>query len=563
MRPRTAARSRAEAVGARRGWRYAHIVAGRDPFPEVDQEWSRPKQVSVLLKRVGLDVPVRLSTKRFHTLLSNLRGFGLEVGTSEHKRVANNARSPGIDAKLRLRRSASGDGSSLAEDRPSVPADSEEASIRRFRLGNFKSFDEGTLPLSELTLLIGANASGKSNLLEALHLLSWMASGQPLGYLRLGVNEGDLRIRGTAADLHRNADSPIRLGCDLAPNARGRTLELSLSTAKRREGLRVVNESLVCPQAKGSMPMYRVARDAGEHGRELTVEYNNFAKGKNKPQINCVDEQPVFTQLTTPARFRASHKTSQQEIPIAARRVRDALADILFLDPQPAAMRGYAYKEQARLSPDGGSLSGVLFGLAERGEKKRILQFVRDLPEQNVTDIGFASGAHGDVMLKLQETFGGEKAWHVAAVLSDGTLRVLAIAAALLSAPPGALVVIEEIDNGVHPSRAGKLLDRIRELSIERGLGILLTTHNPALLDELPDAAIPHVVFCFRHPETGASRLVKLGDTEQYAELVASGPLGRLVTRGVLDRMVKREQTSTAKERRAAAKRELDAILGG
>ncbi|GBE73061.1 DNA replication and repair protein RecF [Microcystis aeruginosa NIES-87] len=47
-------------------------------------------------------------------------------------------------------------------------------------LGNFKSYQEATLSLAPITLLIGANASGKSNALEAIRLLSWLAKGSRL-----------------------------------------------------------------------------------------------------------------------------------------------------------------------------------------------------------------------------------------------------------------------------------------------------------------------------------------------------------------------------------------------
>ena len=57
-------------------------------------------------------------------------------------------------------------------------------------------------------------------------------------------------------------------------------------------------------------------------------------------------------------------------------------------------------------------------------------------------------------MVKLTETFGGSATEYDATLLSDGTLRVLAIAAAVLSAPEGSIVVIEEIDNGC--TRAGR-----------------------------------------------------------------------------------------------------------
>lgn len=92
-------------------------------------------------------------------------------------------------------------------------------------------------------------------------------------------------------------------------------------------------------------------------------------------------------------------------------------------------------------------------------------------------------------MVQLTESFGGKDCVWDIPVLSDGTLRVLAVAAALLSAPEGSLVIIEEIDNGVHPSRAGMLLENIQRVAESRGVRVLVTTHNPELMDALPSQA--------------------------------------------------------------------------
>ncbi|MCF2151788.1 hypothetical protein IQ276_036330 [Desmonostoc muscorum LEGE 12446] len=52
---------------------------------------------------------------------------------------------------------------------------------------------------------------------------------------------------------------------------------------------------------------------------------------------------------------------------------------------------------------------------------------------------------------------------------------------------------------------------------------MLLSTHNPALMDALPDAALGDVVFCFRDPESGDSRLVRLGDMYDFPSLISQG----------------------------------------
>ncbi|SOS17330.1 hypothetical protein CFBP6109_02354 [Pseudomonas syringae pv. cerasicola] len=70
-------------------------------------------------------------------------------------------------------------------------------------------------------------------------------------------------------------------------------------------------------------------------------------------------------------------------------------------------------------------------------------------------------------------------------------------------------------------------------------------------MDALPDSALADVVACYRDPEHGDSRLVRLGDLSRYPELVAQGPLGQLMTRRILDRFLKDDTTED--ERKAQA----------
>lgn len=415
---------------------------------------------------------------------------------------------------------------------------------------NFKSFAEATLPLSPLTLLIGANASGKSNALEALQILSWMARGLRLSDVLHAIKQGELALRGTIGSLRHAGIDTHDIDFVVVDHEVGSTLTLELKLRADDEGLRIVGEKLTAPNE--NVPFYEITVGANAHSNEVQVAYNNFSRGGHKPQIACIDQQPVFTQLTTPARFGAQNHRSQTEIPLASRRIQSALESILFLDPTPRNMRDYSFTNDRRLKGDGANISGVLHDLCvTQGLKEKVLAFIQSLPEQDIREIGFLNGPRGEVMIKLTETFGGSEHPYEAALLSDGTLRVLAIAAALLSVPEGSLVVIEEMDNGVHPSRAGLLLTNIQSVASDRKLRVVLTTHNPALLDALPIAAIPNVVVAHRDPVQGDSRLVRLSDLGSYPELVARGTLGGLVTKGVLDRYVKSDETDEQKRARA------------
>ena len=431
-------------------------------------------------------------------------------------------------------------------------------------LENFKSYRKARLPLAPLTVLIGANASGKSNAIEGMRLLSLLAHGQRLANIQLVVQNGEHLVRGTMTSLPYGQGNEFGLGAE-ATDAPWRTLAMRL--VRRQDGLHIVSETLSQP-GEGE-PLYELDHPSHERDTNVQVAYNNYARGGKKSHVTCTDQAAIFTQLDSPATFAASHKASRERIPAAVNQLRKSLAAMQFLDPAPARMRDYAFPSDRTLQGDGRNLSAVLYNLwganrdkdieEQRGEqepfrqqRQAILNFIQSLPEQNIAGLSFLEEPRGGVMLTLHETFGDQHRAYDASLLSDGTLRVLSIAAAMLSAEEGSLVVIEEIDNGVHPSRARHLLNNIREIAQRRNLRVLLSTHNPALLDALPDAALPDTLFCYRDPTQGDSRIIRLQDIPDYPELIAQDSLGGLATSGVLERFVKQPPAGDRKERALA-----------
>ena len=423
-------------------------------------------------------------------------------------------------------------------------------------LENFKSYRQATLPLSALTMLIGANASGKSNVIEGLRLLSWLAQGQRLTSILFAVQSGDQLVRGKLDDLVYQRGSTFGLG---ARTDAAEWNRLDICLERRSDGLHITAETLTHDGA--TVPLYTLDQPSSGHGTDVGVAYNNFSKGRNKPHVTCTDQAAIFTQLISPATFDAAHKLSRERIPPVVNALAQWLSAILFLDPVPAQMRDYAFPSENVLRGSGRNVSAVLFNLWGSDEqagsepyasnRSAILSFIQSLPEQDIEGLSFLQEPRGGVMVQLTETFGDRTDVWDASLLSDGTLRVLAIAAAMLSAKEGSLVVIEEIDNGVHPSRAHHLLQQIQDIANRRRLRVLLSTHNPALLDALPVSAVPEVVFCYRHPEDGASRLIRMADVPDYPELIAQGTLGHLMTSGALECFVKYHPSAEQRQQRA------------
>lgn len=421
--------------------------------------------------------------------------------------------------------------------------------LSSFTIRNFKSYEEATLKLGPLTVLVGANASGKSNAVEALRFLSWFAQGNKLGSIRYALQESAQAIRGTVNDLGHGGRRRFSLSCvttDPQWNRYSVTLE-----RQNDDDLHITDERITGPFQV--VPLFEVVVSQ-QTGGDIRVAYNNFARGGRKPQVTCTDQMAVLLQLQSSARFGPRQKKAQRVIPDVTKRYQGWLSSIVFLDPQPSTMRTYSFKTERTLSGHGANLSGVLFNLCQNAHTEgEVLHFIKALPEQDITNIGFIETPRNEAMVKLTETFGGKQTEYDAALLSDGTLRVLGIAAAVLSAPEGSIVVIEEIDNGVHPSRAELMLDRLSTVAHERNLRVLISSHNPALLDALPDDAVPDVVFCYRDPKSGASCLQRLADLPDYPELIAQGAVGHLLTQGILDRVVKLRRGPEERRRRAHA----------
>ena len=420
--------------------------------------------------------------------------------------------------------------------------------LTQLELRNFKSYRSGTLQLGRLTVLIGANASGKSNVIEALRLLARIAEGERLSVLGGPYKQDESIFRGGVENLGYRGSKNFGISC-VTTETEWRNFSIDLTLGEDGD-LHVEKEKIT--SSHSTVPLYEITSAPQGAGSDVFVTYNNFARGGKKPNIVCSSHMAIFTQLLSDIRFRPENPKSREIIPKVAQKYVRWLSSIVFLEPEPSLMRSYGHKTDKVLMEHGENLSGVIYNLCLKPNlKKSVLDFIQSLPEQDIENIDFIETPRDEVILQLTETFGGTSTTYDASILSDGTLRVLSIAAAMLSAPEQSLVVIEEIDNGVHPSRAADLLERISNIAKARDLRVLISSHNPALLDALPDEAIPETVFCYRSPQDGSSQLIQLQNIPDYPELIAQGSVGHLMTCGLLERFVKQHPGTEQKKKKA------------
>jgi predicted ATPase len=213
-------------------------------------------------------------------------------------------------------------------------------------------------------------------------------------------------------------------------------------------------------------------------------------------------------------------------------------------------MRQYVPVKDIDLRRDARNLSAVLAHMKARAEKgtwEKLTRVIQALPEHPIAGIEFDSTGFGDVMAGIRESFNERDEVIPAKQMSDGMLRMLAISTSVLGGASSLAiapslsgvtstptVLIEELENGLHPSQAHALLELIIE-SIKTGdQQLIVTTHSPALLNALSGDQHRGVLVVSRDPETGWSSVDRLVDLPGYSRALASDSLGTLVEKGRL-----------------------------
>jgi predicted ATPase len=221
--------------------------------------------------------------------------------------------------------------------------------------------------------------------------------------------------------------------------------------------------------------------------------------------------------------------------------VLSALRSVFVLDPVPDRMRQYVPRRDVLLRRNAENLSAAVASLLKDPDaRERLRHALADLNEQEVLDVTVTESDLDDLMLTLTERFRGQSTPVPARIMSDGTLRFLAILTSLMQAPTidttpeplasedaagQTMVVIEELENGLHASQASMLIGLIRDEVKRRRVRALATAHSPALLDALSGEEHGSVVVCQRDKD-GASMLTRLVDLPNYLDVVAGGGLG-------------------------------------
>ncbi len=396
--------------------------------------------------------------------------------------------------------------------------------IKSFIFENFKSFERAELNIETLTTLIGTNSSGKSNAIEAIAILAMASTGMDLGTILDGTKNTGTIVRGGSHGCARFKTSAFKLGCliDLDEN-NDLLYEMKVGVNGHvvidEEGLYLVKTNTLGPKTNKLFKTKPVEKERAE----IKVQYKNGRKG-NDPDTICVRSSAILPQIIN----KIARDTEDERVYVdLMERVVKHLKNIKILNPIPSEIRDYVRISDVELRMNCDNLSAVLNEMCkDRNSKEMLLDIVRSLPENDVIDIEFIETKIGDVIFALREKSYNSINRVDARQLSDGTLRCIAVLAAVLMSDPGSMVLIEEIDNGIHPARVYKLIEQLIKIGKKRQIDLVITTHNATLMDSYKKNELVGVSVVYRDKEKGGSKIISFVDIDNFPAMLAAGGLG-------------------------------------
>lgn len=411
--------------------------------------------------------------------------------------------------------------------------------ITSIRLKNFKNFADETLRVGPFTILVGANASGKSNIRDAFRFLSGIGRGYTLAEIFGGKREAGWNpIRGAMNEIVRFGQEAFSIEVEMSVESglASARFMIDVGSDVRNPGLlRLRTEELEVIYQHGSQyDVYQPSRNPyGEDPAYL--EIRPYVKDKEEGGLlrpfRARRDQPALTQLGGHYRFgpdRNEHYLRKQVI--------DTFANMRFLELSPDRMREPAAPGATRLGDSGENLPVVLQEICADSKRREILiSWIAELTPMDVTGFEFPIDPSGRIHLSLCEKNGIQVS---ASSASDGTLRFLAMLAVLLGDNPNGLYFFDEIDTGIHPVRLSLLMDLIERQTAKRGIQVVATTHAPTLLTVMNDDTFENSSVVCRLEDNTDAVIRPLANFPNVRELRKDQGLGRLHESGWMEDML-------------------------
>ena len=344
------------------------------------------------------------------------------------------------------------------------------------RASSYRSLFDADVAIGDLNLFIGANASGKSTILDALRFLSEAARERDF--------QGPMLSRGGMIHLAWKGAVASKVELAVCVVNGDSTFDWTVGLSREDYGFEV--EERVHQTRKGALRV-QLLEAAGGKGWWWSGE------GGGKVPLSQSPTSCALAAAAADASFPA-HDVAQ------------FIARWGFFDPNPFLLRrDWSSVESPRLDHYGRNLAETLYRL-DTDTRQRILQATKaiiGLPEDIEPRL---AGEEGRFYF-VQREAGLRYRVHQMGV-SSGTLRMLALMTALHTSPEPKLIGIEEPENYLHPTALSSFAEYLGDVS--ENIQLVITTHSPSVLDALGD---PEVVRVVRRDEERGT-VLEVGDSE-------------------------------------------------
>ncbi len=382
----------------------------------------------------------------------------------------------------------------------------------RLSVRGFKSLHDVTVALPRLGILYGANASGKSNLLEAVQALAWMGNVRTL----FEALSGPIPVRGQAFEafaldpagyeaMFANGHGSFRLEADVETEGVLYRYRIEPRIHYQSGALTVGDEYLA-----------RLTRNGDPRGRPVIERVNGtlHIRRKGKGSRPRVEEVGQNHSLLSDGSLSGSGYEGLDAVRQEFTKWR-----CYALEPRVAMRSEWAPAAVSDIGSQGEYLAPFLYRL--QAEHPRSYQNVARLLKAAlpaVTDPRVELDTKRGVLRLSVRQYGMEVS---SRILSEGTLRALGLCAAAVNPWRPSFLAIEEPESGLDPL----YLDRIGRLvaGLAQDRQVLLTTHSPLFVDavlrevrELPDPPTLEVMHVKATPKGTAIRA--LGSLFRSAE---------------------------------------------
>jgi predicted ATPase len=358
--------------------------------------------------------------------------------------------------------------------------------IERLRVTNFRSFRELDLELSPFSVVVGANASGKTNFVQLFRFLRDVANEgfdsaialqggvELVRNLRLGASE-PLTIEVEGGFPSRMTFTPANI------SLRRYHYSLTIAFTRGRGGYRVAEERF---------RVWLEDSEARQHEATLTRHGN---------RVDTELPSALFGNTASRRKELASSKLERGQsllqalwiLPIPRPKpVFAALTElglsfrgIVAYDFDVRAMKRPARLEaRSRLEESGENLAVTLRELFRSREQRHTFHRMLQQFLPGVQGVSVQVGAEKSVSYSIREQHLGQQRLP-SYRLSDGTVELMALIVALYFTRTH-LLIIEEPDRHLHPALIGQLMHHLKETVWRRQ--ILVTTHNPEMVRHTP-----------------------------------------------------------------------------